>query len=573
MANILLVDPNEIARNAMKGILERGNHRFAARATVAEAWEFLRRNVSVDLVFLDLKLAGEGGLALVERLRGDALLKLMPAVIYTATANREAVHRATELKAQNFLVKPYRDDQILAEVAKALADPWRNRHFEEEKSFCAMMGYKPDQLRALLDELRAALESAPAALLEMARTKQAEPATARLAKFAADAETAGAWGVVEVVNGLSGRVESGDWVALVDDAAALDFAARMIFARLNPEVVPEDFISPEERDKAAEAAARALWFKAPEENRCPVVEWPKLAAQLDALSGCPVIDTVAAVFQMAATGHRSSLDPLMDLAERDPGLSAHLLVAANQIRRADDALDAEPIENVRLCVSFLGEIKLAAIAAGLVKAEERRMEVPPCSWTKFWMFQVGVAWMARYTCRYLEFHSLESRAFAAGLLHDIGKLLLLRLYPVGFQAVLDHAFRTRMPLTLAEQKFLGCTTREMAAHFADHHGLLPSYAAVMRWVDAPSQAGDDAVLVASVSLARELCRQNHVGWGGEISPNEARPIADTPAWQILGQRIFPSFNLAKFEAEAHAECRELKWNLHGGIKLVDDEDE
>lgn len=557
----------------MKGILERGNHRFAAAAAVAEAWDFVRRNVSVDLIFLELKLQGGAGLALVEQLRGDVLLKLMPVVVYTGAADREAVHRATALKTQNFLVKPYHDEHILAEVAKALADPWRDRHFEEEKSFCTMMGYAREQLRGMLDELRAALEAAQAALLAMAQAKDAVAATALLGTLAADGEAAGAWGVVEVATGLGGKAEAGDWPAVIAGSTGLDYAARMIRDRLTPGVVAEDFVSPEEREKATEAAARAHWFNAPAEQRCPVVEWAKIAAQLDALSGCPVIDTVAASFQMAATGHPSSLAPLMDLAEKDPGLSAHLLVAANRLRHADPALDTEPIENVRLCVSFLGEIKLASIATGLVRAEERRMEVPPCSWTKFWMFQVGVAWMARYTCRYLEFHSLESRAFAAGLLHDIGKLLLLQLYPVGFQAVLDYAFREHVPLAVAEQKFLGGTTREMAARFADNHGLLPGYAAVMRWVDAPTQAGDDAVLAASVALARELCRQNHVGWGGETSPNEARPIADTPAWQILGLRIFPSFDLAKFEAEAHAECRELKWNLHGGIKLVDDEDE
>jgi hypothetical protein len=202
----------------------------------------------------------------------------------------------------------------------------------------------------------------------------------------------------------------------------------------------------------------------------------------------------------------------------------------------------------------------------LVTAEERMMDVPPCNWTSFWIFQVGVARMARYTCRYLEFNSLEPRAYAAGLLHDLGKLLLVHLHPVGFRAVLDYAKREVVPLSVAEDKFLGCSTREMAAHFAEKHGLLPSYANVMRWVDAPVEATEDTILVASVSLARELCRQNRVGWSGEFLPNAARPISETPGWQVLSQRVFPSFDLEKFEAEAHAECRELKMELQGLIR-------
>ena len=176
--------------------------------------------------------------------------------------------------------------------------------------------------------------------------------------------------------------------------------------------------------------------------------------------------------------------------------------------------------------------------------------------------------MARYTCRYLEFNSLEPRAYAAGLLHDLGKLLLVHLHPSGFEAVLDYARRRNVPLAAAEQLFLGCTTRDMAAHFAEKNGLFPSYVNVMRWVDDPAQATEDAVLVASVSLARDLCRRNRMGWSGEHDTGEYIPMADTAAWQILRERIFPSFNLEKFEAEAHAQCRELKLELQGQVSVA-----
>jgi CheY-like chemotaxis protein len=564
MAHILLVDPADIARKALKGILARGNHRLAVVATVAEAWDFIRRNVAVDLVFLELKLEGESGMALLENLRANAILKLIPAVIYTSAGDRVAVKRAMELSVQNFLIKPYVDQHILAEVAKVVANPWRNRHFEEEKSFCAMMGYTAGGLRKSLDELRTSLASVGASLLENAVLRKNAAITAQLTELSSAAEAAGAWGVVEALGALREKADQGSWESFADGVASLSFVEQLIFTHLNPGLVPPDFVTVEERSEAEAQKARHLWFGAAEEGRCPVMTWPQIASQLDGLSGCPVIDTVAASFQMSATGHPSSLAPLMDLAEEDPGLSAHLLVAANKGRRTDD-FDYEPIENSRLCVGLLGEIKLAAMASGIVTADARMMDVPPCSWTKFWMFQVGVGRMARYTCRYLEFNSLEPRAYAAGLLHDLGKLLLLHLHPIGFQAVLDHARREKISLSAAEQKFLGCTTREMAAHFAEKHGLLPSYANVMRWVDEPGTATEDIVLVASVALARDLCRRNHVGWSGEADDANATAIADTPAWQILRERIFPSFDLQKFEAEAHAECRELKRELQGQL--------
>jgi CheY-like chemotaxis protein/HD-like signal output (HDOD) protein len=553
-----------VARKALKGILARGNHRLAVVATVAEAWDFIRRNVAVDLVFLELKLEGESGLALLENLRANAFLKLMPVVIYTGVADRAAVKKATEIKVQNFLVKPYVDQQILAEVGKVLANPWRNQHFEEEKSFCTMMGYTPDGLHKMLDQLRTSLTVATPVLRELAAIRKSFEISAKLNELSELAEAAGAWGVVEMLGGLRDIAERDNWELFTESLASLDYAERFIFSHLNPDIVPEDFVTAEERNEVELAKAREHWFNAPLEDRCPVVQWPQLAQEMEALSGFPVIDSVAASFQMSATGHPSSLAPLMDLAENDPGLSAHLLVAANKGRPTDD-FHHEPIENPRLCISMLGEIKLAAMAAGIVSAPESMMDVPPCSWTKFWAFQVGVGRMAQYTCRYLEFNSLEPRAYAAGLLHDLGKLLLLHLQPIGFQAIVDYARRENVPLRAAEEKFLGCTTRDMAAHFAVKHGLLNSYANVMRWVDDPVQATDDAVLVAIVSLARDLCRRNRMGWSGEIDEGEMPPIADTAAWQILRERVFPSFNLEKFEAEAHAQCRELKLELHGQL--------
>jgi CheY-like chemotaxis protein/HD-like signal output (HDOD) protein len=552
----------------MKGVVARGNHRLAAVSTVAEAWGLIQRNVAVDLVFLELKLEGENGLGLVQRLRGDCFLKLMPVVIYTGAGDRDTVRQAMQLKVQNFLVKPYRDDYILAEIAKATANPWRGQHFEEEKSFCAMTGFTPEGLRKELSELRSELETLKDPLLEFAKIQNPQGAADRLGAVASKAEAAGAWGVVEYLNDVKEKAEQSAWPAFGTALMNLPFAERLIFAHLNPGIIPEDFVTAEERNRVEEARQRALWFNAPAEGRCPVLQWPQIATELEALKGCPVVDSVAASFQMSATGRPSSLDPLMELTERDPGLCAELLLAANQMRRSEENSDHEPVENPRICVSFLGEIKLAAIASKLVKVEERWMDSPPCSWTAFWMFQVGVARMARYTCHYLEFQSLESRAYAAGLMHDLGKILLVHLHPLAFQAIVDYSRRQGTSLPLAEQKFIGCTTHEMAAHFAEKHEFPSAYANVMRWVHEPEQAADDQVLVAIVSLARDLCRQNRVGWSGDSAHTSGvKPVAESPAWQVLSQRVFPSFNLHKFEAEAHAECRQLKRDLHGQFSL------
>ena len=42
-------------------------------------------------------------------------------------------------------------------------------------------------------------------------------------------------------------------------------------------------------------------------------------------------------------------------------------------------------------------------------------------------------------------------------------------------------------------------------------------------------------------------------------------MINTPEWGILRASVFPSFDLKKFAAQAHAECRDLRQELHGRL--------
>jgi len=158
---------------------------------------------------------------------------------------------------------------------------------------------------------------------------------------------------------------------------------------------------------------------------------------------------------------------------------------------------------------------------------------------------------------------IEPSAFTAGLLHDAGKLLLLKLYPFAFEATVGYARLRGVPLQTAETKFLGWTTREIGSQFGRKIGLPARYCNVMQWVETPDQAKEDADLVAIVSLARLVCLHNHVGYCGDTPKDKCPPLSETVAWQVISSKVFPSFNLAKFEIDANGYCQNLKQELLG----------
>jgi len=566
MANLLLVDSSDVAQLAMRGFLQRGHHRLAVVSTADEAWDFIRSAVKVDLVFSELNIGG-GGLILAKWLKEDSFRKLLPFVFYTAHGDRATVKSALELRVQNFLIKPYLEGPIHAEIAKATANPWRARHFEEEKSFCKLMGLEPKGLHGMLEELRTALISRRAVIAQGVELQAEKSLTAEFAQLSAQAEAAGAWGVVECLADLGELVVQTRWSDLQSRLEMLEFADQIIFRRLNENLEPPEFLSVDEIDAERIAADRFHWSTAPLQNRCPVVTITQLHSELRNLKGCPVVDSSAAAFQMSANGEGDCVGPVMDLVERDPGLAAQMLIAANHLRRQSEEI-SEPIDDPRLAVGRIGAIGLAAQGRSFVTIKERMMEVlPHFSWPQFWLFQNGVARLARNTCRYLEFHELEPVAYTAGLLHDFGKLLLAHMYPGGFHAVVEYARTECVSLGAAERKFFTCTSAELAVYFAEAHGLPRPFVNVVRWIDAPSQATEDVDLVAVVSLARDFCRHNHLGSAGDPPRQHFPAIEETEEWSVLRGRVFPAFNLRKFELQMHADCHEIKQALRGREKM------
>jgi CheY-like chemotaxis protein len=559
MANILLLDDNEVAGRAMRGILTRGNHRCAVVADGAAAWRFIREHVKVDLLILELKLHGDDGLAFVQRLRGDLFLKNLPIVVYTGVIEQPVVKAALALHVQNYLIKPYHEDSIYAEVAKAGVNPWRNLHFEEEKSFCAQLGLKPEQLRDRRRELMTALEDFRQFCRADTDGERHPEVLVRITGLTESAEAAGVWGVVDYLTDLHGKLEAGFWNELKNCDDRASYAWRLIFSHLNPGHVPEGFISEAERKEKEETQERERWLGADVKQGGPLTDQAQLERLIVALPGCPVIDTVAAAFQMTADGKAASLNQVLAMVAQDPGLTAQVLVLAGKLKREE----MTPVEDPRVAVGLLGEIRLNAMAKALPTVEERLMHVPPISWPHFWIFQMAVAQVARFTAHYLQFGAMAATAQTAGMLHDLGKLLLLRIHPYAFQATVAHARKESVPLAEAELRYLGWTSRGMGEYFARRGGLPAVYANVMRWVETPEEATEDAEIVAVVSFARLVCLHNRVGYSGDAPKDSCPPIASTAAWAVLRERVFPSFDLRKFEAEAHTYCVDLRQTLTG----------
>jgi hypothetical protein len=206
-------------------------------------------------------------------------------------------------------------------------------------------------------------------------------------------------------------------------------------------------------------------------------------------------------------------------------------------------------------------VQLAAVGKRLPVVQERHFQVPPVTWANFVAFQLGVAKTAHFICDTMSFAHLVGNAYTAGLLHDVGKLMLLRLHPFSFRAIVTYAREKKIPVQEAERKFIGCTTAEMAEWFTQAHHFPEVFTDVIRWVQSPELATSNADLTAVVALARHMCIHTRVGSNGEVAAEVRPPLSTLSAWPILEPRVFSGFSLRQFEAQMHAFCVRLRHEL------------
>jgi two-component system, chemotaxis family, response regulator Rcp1 len=114
IAEILLVEDNPADIRLMQEAFREVKvaHRLNVVESGAAALEFLRREGShkgaprPDLVLLDLKLPDIHGLEVLAAIKTDSSLRRIPAVVFSASTNREEVVQAYNLNANSYIAKP-----------------------------------------------------------------------------------------------------------------------------------------------------------------------------------------------------------------------------------------------------------------------------------------------------------------------------------------------------------------------------------------------------------------------------------------------------------------------------------
>ena len=238
----------------------------------------------------------------------------------------------------------------------------------------------------------------------------------------------------------------------------------------------------------------------------------KIVSQLGELPGLPDVF-------LSISSELRSADPSVkkvgELIEREPGLGVKVLKLVNS---ASYGL-RQKVTSPTHAASLLGleSIQSIVLATDIFEDFDRiRLSVPSFSLEEFQHHSLTVG---KFTMTIASMQGLSrmevGSAMMAGLLHDIGKLILARSFPKEYRQVLEEAREKNVSQWMVEQEVFGATHGEIGAYLLGLWGLHSAVVEACAFHHHPhlsSQAGFS--LLTAVHIADGL---DAVGVDGNFS--------------------------------------------------------
>jgi putative nucleotidyltransferase with HDIG domain len=223
---------------------------------------------------------------------------------------------------------------------------------------------------------------------------------------------------------------------------------------------------------------------------------------------------IGSVASLPEAGHRvlsltendaTSTDELRDAIQRDPVLVARIL---RRLNSAYFGLSTK-ISDVRTAVNLLGvrEIRNLAITVFMSKLFEPDGTHGTYRREALWSHCVSVGVCARLVSRVCG-RGTPEEAYVAGLLHDIGLILLDQTLRRHFVRVLDEISPT-IPTCIVENQILTFDHATLGGYVAQRWNLPTQIVEAIAYHHAPqSYAGPNKDIVYLVAIANYLCSRS-----------------------------------------------------------------
>ncbi len=242
---------------------------------------------------------------------------------------------------------------------------------------------------------------------------------------------------------------------------------------------------------------------------------------LDEINDLPTLPTIYSQVSKLMQDPKTSTADIVRVIEKDQAITSKILRVVNSsffgfsrqistIRQAIVLLGFNTIRNTVLSVSVFQSF--AAYAGGDFDLRE------------FWKHSISTGVLATYLDKTLNTGFPED-TFVAGLVHDIGKIILNRYFRKEFEAALRHAKENRETFFEAEQAVVGFSHAEVGEYLADKWQLPFSLVEAVALHHQPANIRSNPKLVSLVHVANIFAHKLRHGFSGDFGEPKLDPFA------------------------------------------------
>ncbi len=199
---------------------------------------------------------------------------------------------------------------------------------------------------------------------------------------------------------------------------------------------------------------------------------------------------------------KSNAADVAEILSRDEGLTVRILKLANS---AYYGLPRQ-VTNLSEAVAILGfkTVKSIVLAASVYTYVNKGFDGYALQRGDLWRHSLAVALVSKMVAERKKSCDPEE-AFIAGVLHDIGKIVLSEYVRFGFSLIMKMAEEEQVPFMEAERRVLGFDHAEIGGKIIEQWNLPPVYAAVARFHHEPDLAPQEHSKVVDTVHVSNLC--------------------------------------------------------------------
>jgi HD-like signal output (HDOD) protein len=251
------------------------------------------------------------------------------------------------------------------------------------------------------------------------------------------------------------------------------------------------------------------------------------------LARCPSLPSLSSINKsllgLVLTEHRYTAQ-IGEIISRDPSLTSRLLRLVNSVYYGLST----PVTSIEEAVFYLGirQIRQLTLVTPVIEDFQKLTSQCAFPWREFWQHCIGTGILTHEIAGVAQ-ATLDDSDYIAGLVHDVGKIVMAWAFPDHFTEIHRLAILGTQDLIEIENSVLGMDHAELGALYMERHRMSELLIQTARYHHSPEKAQSHGEIIASVQIADLLIRCEKMGCSGNYLPVTSEQCFAASGWKVL----------------------------------------